>query len=100
MTQTTHHQIRIEPDGTIVGLWSDEVPYRNLSAALNGGPPEVRRASHCEPDDEGRWTADLTPSGGPVLGPFERRREALAAEVEWLRENGFGRAAAERGEES
>jgi hypothetical protein len=44
----------------------------------------ISRASHVEPDDSGRWLADLRPIGGPVLGPFERRSEALAAEIAWL----------------
>jgi len=32
------------------------------------------------------WAADLAPVGGPVLGPFARRADALAAEVAWLKE--------------
>ena len=51
------------------------------------GPPAIRRGSHVEPDAQGRWTADLVPVGGPVLGPFEHRHSALAAEVTWLREH-------------
>ncbi len=48
------------------------------------GSPAIARASHVEPDEEGRWWADMSPVGGPLLGPFERRSEALAAEVGWL----------------
>ena len=48
------------------------------------GRPTITRASHVEPDRDGRWRADLTPVGGPVLGPFDRRSEALEAEREWL----------------
>ena len=44
----------------------------------------IARASHVEPDPDGRWQADLRPVGGPVLGPFDRRSEALAAELAWL----------------
>jgi hypothetical protein len=51
------------------------------------GRIEIARASHVEPDAEGRWLADLRPVGGPVLGPFARRSEALGAEVAWLEEN-------------
>ena len=36
------------------------------------------------PTPDGRWTADMTPVGGPVLGPFDRRSEALEAEHAWL----------------
>jgi hypothetical protein len=48
------------------------------------GEVEVSRASHVEPDDRGRWWADLSPVGGPVLGPFALRSTALRAESEWL----------------
>ena len=51
------------------------------------GAPRITRASHVEPDESGRWLADLAPVGGPVLGPFERRSEALEAEVAWLEAN-------------
>ena len=46
---------------------------------------EIRRASHVEPTADGQWTADLSPiDGGPLLGPFPMRAEALAAEAEWI----------------
>jgi hypothetical protein len=48
------------------------------------GRLSIRRASAVEPDAEGRWLADLSPAGGPVLGPYGRRSEALAAERSWL----------------
>ena len=51
------------------------------------GRIEIARASHVEPDAEGRWLADLRPVDGPVLGPFDRRSEALEAEVAWLEAN-------------
>lgn len=35
------------------------------------------------------WWADMLPVNGPVLGPFDKHSEALAAEVEWLREHGL-----------
>lgn len=53
----------------------------------------VQRASHVEPC-VGGWQADLLPVGGPILGPFALRQEALAAEVEWLRANMIRRGAA------
>ena len=34
------------------------------------GRPTITRASHVEPDAEGRWWADLAPGGGPRIGPF------------------------------
>ena len=48
------------------------------------GSLEIRRASHVEPTADGRWTADLSPVYGPILGPFNYRTEALAAEQAWL----------------
>jgi len=50
------------------------------------GPLVITRASHVEPTPEGRWQADLSPVGGPVLGPFQRRSAALEAEHVWLEE--------------
>ena len=51
------------------------------------GDLQIRRASHVEPDEDGKWWADLSPVGGPKLGPFARRSEALDTEVAWLRLN-------------
>lgn len=48
------------------------------------GSLSISRASHVEPTPEGKWTADMSPCGGPLLGPFEFRSEALSAEVAWL----------------
>ncbi len=48
------------------------------------GPLTIHRASHVEPDAQGRWWADLSPVNGPVLGPFHRRTDALEAEKAWL----------------
>ena len=48
------------------------------------GPLTIERASHVEPTPDGRWTADLCPVSGPVLGPFRLRSESLAAEVAWI----------------
>ncbi len=50
------------------------------------GNLQITRASHVEPDAEGYWFADMGPVGGPVLGPFRSRTEALGAEREWLAE--------------
>jgi hypothetical protein len=48
------------------------------------GSLKITRASHVEPDEDGNWLADMGPVGGPVLGPFGTRSEALAAERAWL----------------
>jgi hypothetical protein len=67
-------------DGRIDTLWDDR-----LAPVLRAlGRVSIRRASHVEPTPDGAWTADLGPSGGPVLGPFPLRRHALEAERDWL----------------
>lgn len=70
--------MRIAPDGTIETIYNEAIDLEAL------GRPKIERASHVEPTDDAQWTADLSPVGGPVLGPFARRSEALAAEIEWL----------------
>jgi hypothetical protein len=47
-------------------------------------PAPPAKASHVEPDVQGSWWADLAPTGGPKLGPFLRRSDALDAERQWL----------------
>jgi hypothetical protein len=74
----------VSPDGRIQFLWADE-----LSGLIDDGRTVIRRASHVEPTADGRWTADLAPSGGPVLGPFRLRGQAIDAEREWLKEHHF-----------
>ena len=72
----------------------DEVSFVHtdeLVGLFREGAPYVTRASHVEPTEDGRWTADLSPVGGPVLGPYDLRDEALKAEVDWLQVNLFGR---------
>ena len=71
----------IEKGGQVRGIYGEAIDL----AAL--GPPTISRASHVEPDEQGRWLADLSPVGGPVVGPFDRRSEALEAEVAWLGAN-------------
>jgi hypothetical protein len=68
----------ISPTGSVRCLYSEELDL----AAL--GKLEIARASYVEPTADGQWLADLAPVGGPVLGPFAQRSDALAAEVEWL----------------
>ena len=72
-------ELIVQADGSLRCLYDETV---ELSAL---GQVTIRRASHVEPTDQGHWQADLSPVGGPVLGPFVLRSEALAAEVEWLR---------------
>jgi hypothetical protein len=48
------------------------------------GQLTIYRASQVEPDMHGVWRADLTAVGGPTLGHFAQRSDALAAEQAWL----------------
>ena len=71
-------QLVVAPDGELRAIYDEAIPLGSL------GRPRIERASHVEPDRDGRWHADLGPVFGPVLGPFATRSEALAAEVAWL----------------
>ncbi len=71
-------QIVITPQGEIRSLYIEALPLTVL------GSLKIIRGSHVEPTHDGRWTADLSPVDGPVLGPFELRSQALAAEAAWL----------------
>lgn len=87
---STEVELIVGEDGSVRGIYTDDVDWLALGDALGGGPL-VCRASAVEPDGAGGWTADLAPVAGPVLGPFPKRAEALAAEVDWLREHDLGR---------
>ena len=71
-------QLVVGPSGRVRTIYSELIDLDTL------GRPVITRASHVEPDDEGRWYADLRPVGGPVLGPYPLRSQALEAEVAWL----------------
>jgi hypothetical protein len=71
-------QLVIQSDGTVRYVYDELVDLAVLGAM------QISRASHVEPDENGRWLADLLPAGGPRLGPFGRRSEALEAEKAWL----------------
>lgn len=75
----------VDPGGLVRAIYSEAIDLRVL------GVPAIRRASHVEPGDDGRWTADLRPVGGPILGPYDRRGAALAAEVAWLEQHWLNR---------
>ena len=72
----------IAKTGEIRCLYDEAI---NLTAL---GPLSIARGSHVEPDADGRWCADMSPvAPGTVLGPFNRRSDALAAERDWLLKN-------------
>ncbi len=77
-------ELIIRPGGTVQCVYGEEVDLHAL------GELHIRRASHVEPDEEGRWWADLSPVGGPRLGPFLSRSLALRAEAAWLDQHWLG----------
>ena len=79
-------QLIITPGGAVRCVYSEAIDLQAL------GSPTITRASHVEPDQQGRWLADLSPVNGPTLGPFRTRSEALAAEKAWLEANWLGAA--------
>jgi len=68
----------VDPSGQVRAVYGEDI---NLAAI---GKVRITRASHVEPDETGRWWADLSPVDGPVLGSFQFRRLAVEAEVTWL----------------
>ena len=80
-------ELVITPTGLVRCVYGEELDLRVL------GRQSIRRGSHVEPTDDGCWTADLAPVGGPILGPFEHRCSALEAEVAWLSEHWLVRRA-------
>lgn len=72
-------ELFISVDGTVRAIFSEAIDFKTL------GEVAIARASHVEPDENSQWMAKVI--DGPELGPFERRSEALAAEVEWLTEH-------------
>jgi len=79
-------QFVIRADGTVHCLYSEELDLQQLGAL------SIRRGSHVEPDQASQWHADLSPVGGPRLGPFANRSEALLAERLWLEKHWLTRA--------
>jgi len=71
-------QLVIKPTGVLISIYDDSFDYGAF------GRPQIRRASHVEPDRQGHWSADLSPVDGPILGPFDKRQEAINAELEYL----------------
>jgi hypothetical protein len=75
----------VDPGGGVRCLYGEAIPLDCL------GPLSIARASHVEPD-RGGWYANLAPVGGPKLGPFPLRSQALRAEAAWLEENLLARS--------
>ena len=59
-------QLVIKTNGAIRCLYAEAIDLSLLGSVC------VERGSHVEPDDRGRWFADLSPVAGPLLGPFTK----------------------------
>jgi hypothetical protein len=79
---TSEMELVVGCDGGVRCIYDEALDLREL------GKLQITRASHVEPDAEGNWFADMGPSGGPVLGPYGSRTEALGAERRWLASTG------------
>ena len=75
----------ISPHGVVQCIYSEAIDLQAL------GQARIARASHVEPDAQGRWWADLAPVHGPRLGAFALRSQALEAEKQWLEASWLGR---------
>ena len=78
MSEPVELELVVDPAGGVRCIYDEMLDIRQL------GRLQITRASHVEPDRDGYWWADMGPVGGPVLGPFGSRSEALEAERGWL----------------
>ena len=70
--------ITFSENGAAKAIYTEEIDLSVL------GKVHHTRASHVEPNEKGEWIADLSPAGGPKLGPFKLRSEAIKEEIKWL----------------
>lgn len=80
-------QLIVTSSGNIRCIYGEAIELSQL------GRLSISRASHVEPRDDGQWQADLSPVGGPCLGPFPSRSQALQAETQWLNDHWLAVAA-------
>jgi hypothetical protein len=79
MSEPTEMELVVDAGGDVRCIYDEALDLREI------GKLQITRASHVEPDSDGYWWADMGPSGGPVLGPYGSRTEALGAEVVFIR---------------
>ena len=81
--------LTFDDDGTMAFVYEDaeRVLGEDVTEVVMAlGTMTTARASFVEPlVNRDGWSASMEPMGGPVLGPFDLRREALSAERAWLR---------------
>ena len=71
-------ELLIQTTGNVRCVYDESLDINSL------GRVNIQRGSHVEPTTDSRWTADMSPVNGPVLGPFVNRSMALEAERTWL----------------
>lgn len=104
--------LTFNPDGTVQSLYDNVEVMDEIMPEF--GVPKVSRASHVRPLNpikrmafiilrkmvsdnskvaawtrkwKGPWVSNMKPKGGPVIGPYVTRKEAIDAEKVWLWEN-------------
>ena len=70
-------------DGTFSSVYCDLLQPFFASVLGDDFDYAIKRASHVE-RGRGGWCADMGPLGGPCLGPFDLRADALEAEQDWI----------------
>jgi hypothetical protein len=75
--------LNITSDGEVRGVHTELLDLDML------GQLDIQRASTVEWTG-GAWWAQII--GGPLLGPFQKRSEAIQAEVAWLEANALSGA--------
>lgn len=107
MSKSKDLQLIISKEGLVRAICTDQT--LSFLQQVSNNDIEVKRASHVEWSTGIRadaskwlianradcaageipagWWADLLPSGGPVLGPFDTHAQAIEVELRWLSEN-------------
>ena len=75
-------KIKLNLDGTAIMIYTEDIDVTEI-----GDVQSITRASRVEPVNRNQWAADMRPVGGPVIGTFNKRSDALTAEVNWIEEN-------------
>ena len=82
MKREERHTIFIRPDGTLEFIYHDLLrPLIDQAHTIT-----INRVSSVEPNDQGKWVADLSAVGGPCSPEFDLREDALQWEVNWIQE--------------
>ena len=80
MSKPRSQIIEIDCEGVLRFVWDD-----SLAELMAEGNGRIERASHIEPRGA-EWFVDLRPLKGPVRGGFLLRSDAIAFELDWIRE--------------